>query len=77
MNLHQYFLSLPSAQAREDFARRCGSRKMYFHQLACRKSNRRPSPALAKRIHEESGGAVDLHELRPDIWSPPTRSEAA
>jgi hypothetical protein len=76
MDLRTYFFSLPSATARAEFAARAGTTKLYVHQLICRspKSRRKASSDLARKLSEESGGAVGLHELRPDIWNPPNES---
>lgn len=73
MKLRKFFFSLPSAAARAEFAERAGTKKLYVHQLICRKkkSRRNASPDLARRLSEASGGKVALHEIRPDIWSAP------
>lgn len=62
-------MTLPGPKDREAFARRAGTRKLYVHQLiATTRWARRPSPALALRLHVASGGVVPLSTLRPDIW---------
>lgn len=73
MDLRRYFKSLSGPAAREAFAKRAGTEKMYVHQLICLsdKSRRRPSPDLARRLSAASGGVVALHEIRPDIWTAP------
>lgn len=71
MELRRFFLSLPSAAARAEFAERAGTKKLYVHQLICEKSRRKASPDLARRISAASDGVVALHEIRPDIWTAP------
>lgn len=73
MELRTFFMSLPTAAARADFARRAGTKKLYVHQLISHsdKSRRKASPDLARKLSAASDGAVGLHEIRPDIWSAP------
>lgn len=61
----QYYDSLTTAQ-RADIAKRAGTKPIYLYQIAA--GVRRPSPAMAKSLHEASGFAVSLHTLRPDVW---------
>jgi transcriptional regulator with XRE-family HTH domain len=53
---------------RQELAGRLGISKNYLWQVATGNAGRRPSPKLAKRIHEETLGVVSLETLRPDIW---------
>lgn len=71
MKLRTFFLSLPSPAARAEYAERAGTKKLYVHQLICKKSRRKASPRLARSLSEASGGKVALHEIRPDIWTAP------
>lgn len=81
MELRRFFLSLPSAAARAEYAERAGTKKLYVHQLISVKSRRKASHDLARRLSAASEGWVDrtgiplgvveLHEIRPDIWSAP------
>lgn len=50
-----------------------GTIPAYIYQIATRR--RKPSPQLAKRIHEATCGAVSLHSLRPDVWAEEKHSE--
>jgi DNA-binding transcriptional regulator YdaS (Cro superfamily) len=67
MNLKQYLDGLDRDE-RESFAKRCRVQYVYLTQLVS--GFRKPSPKLAKAIYRESGGAVPLSVLRPDIWAP-------
>ena len=66
MDLKTFVDSLDPA-ARDDYARRAGTTVAYLYQLTG--GHRAPSPALAKRLHVESGQKVKLAKLRPDIWA--------
>lgn len=61
----EYFDSLTTAQ-RAEIAKRADTDPVYLYQIAV--GLRRPSPGLAKRLHEASGFVVSLHALRPDVW---------
>lgn len=61
----QYYDSLTTAQ-REDIAKRAGTKPIYLYQIAA--GVRKPSPDMAKRLHQASGFAVSLNTLRPDVW---------
>ena len=60
-----YYNSLTVPQ-RLEIAKRAEAAPIYLYQIA--NGLRRPSPAMAKRLHEASGFAVSLHALRPDVW---------
>ena len=60
-----YYNALNQAQ-RQEIARRAGTKAIYLYQIAA--GIRRPSPAMAKKLHEASGFVVPLHGLRPDVW---------
>ncbi len=57
MDLKQFL----KGKDRKNFATQIGTTKNYINLLACR--NRRPSPDLALRIEEATGGAVSRMEL--------------
>lgn len=63
--LRQYYDAL-SAEQRAEIATRAGTRPIYLYQLAY--GYRKPSPNMAKRLHQATGFAVPLSVLRPDIW---------
>jgi len=65
MDLHTF---LKTTGKRRELAARVGVSPNYLWQLAVRYRDRQPSPALAKRIHDETLGVVSLHSLRPDVW---------
>jgi transcriptional regulator with XRE-family HTH domain len=65
MDLKTYVAGLTPEQKRS-YATKAGITRIYLSQLVT--GFRRPSAELAKRLHEESGFAVSLHELRPDLW---------
>lgn len=51
---------------RKALARVLQTHEGYLYQIATGRRN--PSPAMARRIHEATLGAVKLEELRPDVW---------
>lgn len=75
MDLKAYLRTLgkdrPRAEmlaARDGFARRCGTSLNYMKLVAYR--SKKPNAELCIAIERESGGAVPVEELRPDIdWS--------
>jgi DNA-binding transcriptional regulator YdaS (Cro superfamily) len=60
-----YYASLTVAQ-RAEIAARAETRPIYLYQIAT--GVRRPSPEMAKKLHQATGFAVSLHALRPDVW---------
>lgn len=67
--LRTYLATLsPADQAA--FAHRCGTTIGYLRKAL----SVRPKldGALVRKLHEESAGAVDLTDLRPDIWPAPS-----
>ena len=65
MDLQTFF---KTTGRRLDLAKRLGISPNYLWQLAVKHDGRKPGPALARRIHEETLGVVTLESLRPDIW---------
>lgn len=65
MDLKEYVHGLKPVQ-RERYAKRAGTTVAYLIQLMG--GHRRPSVELAKSLSRESGNAVSLTELRPDVW---------
>jgi len=63
MNLAEYLLIAD----RKLLATAAGTNAAYLYQIAS--GRRKPSAALAKKIHEATNGAVSLHSLRPDVWN--------
>lgn len=61
----EYYDSLSVAQ-RAEIAKRADTQPIYLYQIAA--GLRRPSPDMAKRLHQATGFAVSLHALRPDVW---------
>lgn len=51
---------------REQFASAAGTSVGYLWLLAGK--HRQPSPKLARKLQEASGGILTLAELRPDLW---------
>jgi hypothetical protein len=74
MDMRAYLNSITQAE-REHLAEQCQTTVEYFWQLSGK--HRRPSPALARRINQFSGGVVTLPELRPDIYGDPNQESAA
>lgn len=70
MELKRYLRSLPP-EAREDFARRCGTTLASLRvTLYAKQPARRFGAAIAIAIERESGGAVRVEHLRPDVdWA--------
>lgn len=62
MNLAEYLLIADPKL----LANAAGTTPAYLYQIATER--RKPSAALAKRIHIASSGAVSLHSLRSDVW---------
>ena len=59
---------LKTTGKRQELAARLGISANYLWQIAAGNAGRRPSPKLARRLHEETLGVVTLESLRPDIW---------
>lgn len=79
MNLPDYLKDL-TAEEFKTFAAQCGIEPGYLAQLKCRtpaNAKRVPSAKLSRRFVEHSGGALTLHELRPDVFDAPASVEAA
>jgi transcriptional regulator with XRE-family HTH domain len=57
MNLKTYLKN----KSREELAQRTGTTLNYINRLCCHR--RRPSPELALKIQEATGGAVTVMEL--------------
>ena len=51
----------------ESVCERAGTNLAYFKQIAY--GHRKPSPALARRLEQESEGAMTRRQLRPDIFA--------
>jgi len=71
--LRNYLNSLPPTE-QADFARRSGTTVGYLRKALSVKP--RFDAALVRRLHEESGGAVSRHELRPDVFGPQASAPA-
>lgn len=67
MTIAEYLKTLTPEQKRQ-YAKACGTTREYLAQLSGNFSQ--PSPQLARKLAEESGGQVTLTDLRPDIWLP-------
>jgi DNA-binding transcriptional regulator YdaS (Cro superfamily) len=68
MTLIAYLKSLQTRAEREAFALRCGTSHGYLTLVAY--GHKTPSELLCMKLAAETGGAVSLHELRPDVdWS--------
>ena len=66
MNMKEY-LRLTKPEDRELLAKKVGSSVGYFIQIAG--GHRQPSPMLAKRLDEATGGVLPKETLRPDIYA--------
>lgn len=63
--LRSYLATLPVPE-QADYAARCGTTIGYLRKALSTKP--KLDGALVRRLDEESGGAVDREELRPDIF---------
>ena len=59
---------------RKLLAKAVGTVPAYLYQIAA--GHRKPSAALARKIHEATSGAVSLHSLRPDVWNEDKQSDS-
>lgn len=70
------YLSTLRTDEQAAYARRAGTTIGYLRKALSR--GHRFDGALARRLDEESRGAVSRHDLRPDIFGPsPDKTEAA
>jgi hypothetical protein len=70
------YLSVLSVPDQADYAVRAGTTIGYLRKALSK--GQRFDGALARRLDEESAGAVSRFELRPDIFGPePSTSSAA
>ncbi len=67
MDIRSYLAPLDAAQ-RANVAAAAGTTVAYLTQLAG--GHRKASHKLARRLQEATGGAVTVHDLRPDIFGP-------
>lgn len=66
--LREYLNGLPTLESRSDFARRCGTTLGYLRKAMSVKQQL--SEGLVIAIDRESGGAVPVEKLRPDVdWA--------
>lgn len=65
MNFRDYWLAIPPGDARTAFATRCRSTVGYFNLIAS--GHKKAGESLALNIERESGGAVTVETLRPDV----------
>lgn len=56
---------------RLSLAKACGTSPNYLWQVATNWRDRKPGPALALCIHENTHGLIDKAQLRPDLWGRP------
>lgn len=66
MDLKTYFANIPLNE-RELIAQAAGTKWVYLSQII--REHRKPSTALAQRLHALTKGKVPLHLLRPDVWA--------
>ena len=62
------YLSTLTPESQAAFAKRSGTSIGYLRKAMSK--GQRFDGALARRLDEESGGAVDREDLRPDIFGP-------
>ena len=72
--LRDYLSTLPVASQGE-YALRAGTTIGYLRKALSK--GQRFDGALARRLDDESAGAVSRHELRPDIFGPAPVTDAA
>lgn len=67
MKFRDFYYAMPMAK-RFEFAQVLNASKGYLDLIAS--GNRQPSPEFAIKLDRESGGAVTVEELRPDVdWA--------
>lgn len=69
------YLSTLSVAEQAAYAVRCGTTIGYLRKALS--TQPRLDGALARKLCDESGGAVSKEELRPDIFGPSPKREAA
>ncbi|WP_314408877.1 hypothetical protein [Pseudomonas kuykendallii] len=68
MNEHlREWLANASPERRDEVARKAGTSAGYLWQLAG--GHRKPTPEIAERLQESSGGEITIAGLRPDLVS--------
>lgn len=72
-SLRRYLNSIPVAE-QTDFALRAGTTIGYLRKALS--VGVRFDGALARKLDEESAGAVDRHDLRPDVFGEPEKAAA-
>jgi DNA-binding transcriptional regulator YdaS (Cro superfamily) len=73
MDIASYYSQLPLG-GRQTLAAQIGISPAFLYQIA---TGRRPAPAtLCRDIEKSTDGKVTLHELRPDIFGPPSSKAA-
>ena len=66
MNEHlREWLANASPERRDEVARNAGTSPGYLWQLAG--GHRKPTPEIAERLQEASGGEITIAGLRPDL----------
>ena len=65
MDLKTYLRTIPDDQGRMAFAQRCGTSLKYLRMVAYKAKT--VGESLAVNIERETGGAVTVETLRPDV----------
>lgn len=68
------FMKTLTTEEKEDYARRCGTTVAYLFQIAGAHSQ--ASGPLARKLADESRGALQPGDLRPDIFGAPANRAA-
>jgi DNA-binding transcriptional regulator YdaS (Cro superfamily) len=63
--LREYIAALPTREAKEDFAKRCGTTLPYLKLVAL--GHKEGGESLAINIDRETGGFVPCELVRPDV----------
>ncbi len=69
MDTLRTYLSTLTPEAQADYARRAGTSIGYLRKAMSK--GQKFDGALARKLDEESSGAVQRHDLRSDIFDPP------
>ena len=69
MDTLRTYLATLSGDEKVSYAKRAGTTIGYLRKALS--VGHRFDGAFVRRLHEESGGAVSMIELRPDIFGPP------
>jgi len=69
MNMKQYIMKYKKERQKvRELAQTVGVQRIYLTQIAS--GSYRPSPMLARKLHQATDGEIHMSDLRPDIYPP-------